>query len=376
MTRPKKRSNAIHASGRICRLEPLEVRRLLSAATYYVSPTGSDSATGDATHPFATLQHASDRAVAGDTVDVRAGQYAGFVRGWNGNQDGTAAAPVTFHAESGATIVSPNAKTADGIDLEGASYIVLDGFTVNNQSGAITRAGIRAVNDTGVVIRNNTTDHNGEWGIFTAFSQNVDIEHNVASNSKVQHGIYVSNSADNPIIRGNLVFGNADCGIQINADLSQGGDGIISGAIVEGNIVHDNGVSGGAAINLDGVQNSRIRYNYLYNNHAGGIALFQGDGAQGPGNDVVQYNKVLMAANARWALQILSAAGVNTASGNVLLNANPANGSIDADAVSAGRLRSDYNVLSGRFTMNDGDSILTLAKWSIATHQDRHSRVG
>jgi len=61
------------------------------------------------------------------------------------------------------------------------------------------------------------------------------------SRSQAEHGIYVGNSGDRPVIRRNVVWGNNANGIHMNGDLSQGGDGIISGAIVEGNIIHDNG---------------------------------------------------------------------------------------------------------------------------------------
>ena len=43
-------------------------------------------------------------------------------------------APITFKANEGVVIASRNAKTADGIDIEGASYIVIDGFTITNSS--------------------------------------------------------------------------------------------------------------------------------------------------------------------------------------------------------------------------------------------------
>jgi hypothetical protein len=46
------------------------------ATTYYVSPTGSNSAAGAMTQPFATLQKGNDVAVAGDTVYVRGGTYS------------------------------------------------------------------------------------------------------------------------------------------------------------------------------------------------------------------------------------------------------------------------------------------------------------
>jgi len=45
------------------------------AATYYVSPSGSNSNPGTLAAPFATLQKAHDVAVAGDTIWVRGGTY-------------------------------------------------------------------------------------------------------------------------------------------------------------------------------------------------------------------------------------------------------------------------------------------------------------
>ena len=64
----------------------------------------------------------------------------------------------------------------------------------------------------------------------------------------------------------------------MNGDLSQGGDGVISGAVVEGNVIYDNGRAGGSGINGDGVQSSRIANNLLYDNHASGISLYRIDG--------------------------------------------------------------------------------------------------
>jgi parallel beta-helix repeat protein len=245
-----------------------------NARTRYVdAAAGLDTYTGTSLSPWKTLQHAADNALAGDTVVVKPGTYAGFEMGWDNPENGTAAAPIVFLAQPGALINSRNAKTADGIDLEGASYIVLDGFTVKNTTGTITRAGIRAVVDTGVAMRNNTIDSCGTWGIITGFSQNIVIQNNTCSRAVVQHGIYFSNSADNPVIRGNTVFSNNANGIHMNGDVSQGGDGIISNALVEDNIIYDNGRAGGSGINCDGVKNSRIQNNLLYNNHASGISL-------------------------------------------------------------------------------------------------------
>src|SRR3954466_15641489 len=95
------------------RVERLEVRRLLSGATYYVSPGGSDGAAGTSdAAAFATLQRAANAVLAdaaagpggaaGDTVVVRAGTYAaGFQMGYDAPAAGTAAAPIRFVADAG-----------------------------------------------------------------------------------------------------------------------------------------------------------------------------------------------------------------------------------------------------------------------------------
>ncbi|MCI0738123.1 MAG: hypothetical protein L0Y72_03700, partial [Gemmataceae bacterium] len=59
------------------RLEELERREVLS--TYFLSPTGSDAALGNEQSPWQTLQHASSRIVAGDTLVLRQGTYAGNI---------------------------------------------------------------------------------------------------------------------------------------------------------------------------------------------------------------------------------------------------------------------------------------------------------
>src|SRR5262249_3038260 len=129
-----------------------------------------------------------------------------------------------------------------GINLEGASFVVIDGFTVNN----MPRTGIRTVGDVDdfahfVTLRNNIASGNELWGILTGFVDDLLIENNSMSGSKQQHGIYVSNSGDRPIVRNNVVFDNMDSGIQLNADGTLGGDGIITGALISGNIIYNNG---------------------------------------------------------------------------------------------------------------------------------------
>src|SRR5262249_16003865 len=152
--------------------------------------------------------------------------------------------------------------------------VVIDGFNVSNMN----RAGIRSVGVDGddlashVTIRNVTASNNGYWGIFTGFVDDLLIENNKTSSSINEHGIYVSNSGDRPIIRNNESFNNRANGIHMNGDGTLGGDGIISNALVSGNKIYNNGVGGGSGINMDGVQDSRIENNLLYDNHSSGIS--------------------------------------------------------------------------------------------------------
>jgi hypothetical protein len=351
-------------------VEPLEPRDV--PATFYVAPAGTDATPGGSSAaPWRTLQYAADRVQAGDTVVVRAGNYAGF----DLRTDGTAAAPITFRAEPNARITSRNPRTADGINLEGADYVVIDGFAVDNAGGSITRAGIRSVTNRNVTIRNNSADRCGTWGILTGFSEDVLIENNVMTRSAVEHGIYVSNSADRPVIRGNTIWGNNANGIHMNGDASLGGDGIISGALVENNVIYDNGRAGGSGINGDSVQNSRIQNNLIYNNHASGISLYRIDGGGSSTGNVVVNNTVIMASNGRWALNIQNGSTGNQVSNNVLLNLHSFRGSIDISADSLPGFVSDSNVVMDRLTTNGGNTIMTLAQWRTATGQDAHSRV-
>ena len=346
-------------------LEPLEHRWLLT--TWHVAPGGSNSNPGTSALPWLTLQHAADQVAAGDTVQVAAGAYAGF----DLRTDGTAAQPITFQAAPGAVINSDNSVTPDGVNLEGADHIIIDGFQI---TGA-TRAGIRSVINHHVTIRNNVADQNGRWGIFTGFSDDLLIENNVASRSGVEHGIYVSNSGDRPVIRGNELWGNNAAGLHMNGDASAGGDGVISNALVEQNVVYDNGVAGGSGLNADGVQDSIFRNNLLYDNHASGISLYQIDGGAPSTNNIIQNNTIIMASDGRWAVNLQDGASGNTVLNNILYSHHSFRGVMDVSTDSLPGLLSDYNIVMNRFTNDGGDNIMSLVQWQSNTGLDTNSIV-
>ncbi len=282
--------------------------------------------------------------------------------------------PITFQAQPGVLINQVNPNTQDGIDLEGSSWIIVDGFEVT----AAGRAGIRTVSDgvtnaTNVIVRNNYCHDNKEWGIFTSHVDNLLITNNRASNSMVQHGIYVSNACVNPTVRGNRIWGNYAAGLHMNGDISQGGTGVITGALIEQNVIYGNGAGGGSGINCDGVQSSIFRNNLIYDEHASGMSLYQIDAAQPAIDNVVVNNTIVVASDGRWALNINSGSTGNTAYNNILLNLNPNHGSIQIAADSLPGFTSDYNAVVDRFTADQGNTFIDFATWKAMTGQDAHS---
>ncbi|MFN2424858.1 MAG: right-handed parallel beta-helix repeat-containing protein [Candidatus Binatia bacterium] len=327
------------------------------AVDYHVAPGGSDAAAGlTPATAWGTLQHAADNVDAGDTVHVANGNYAGF----DLRTSGTAGNPVTFVADGPAVaITSNNDTTPDGINVENADYVVIDGFVVNNR----TRSGIRAALGHHLTIRNCTCGGNGRWGIFTGFVDDLLIEGNETHDSVLEHGIYVSNSGDRPVIRDNHTHDNYANGIHMNGDESQGGDGTISDALVERNVIHGNGVGGGSGINMDGVTNSVVRNNLLYDNHASGISLYRIDGGSGSSGNLVINNTIINASDARWCVNIRDGSTGNTLRNNILYNHHSFRGVITIDAASRSGFSSDHNSGMNRMSIDGDSTVISFAAW-------------
>jgi parallel beta-helix repeat protein len=352
----------------IAMLVLLSLPRNTLATTYYVSATGNDTNTGRTQAlAFKTLQRAVTAVVAGDSVLVLEGTYKGF----DIRKSGTSADPIVFKALAANVIINtPNSKTNDGINVENANWVVIEGFSVNNQP----RNGIRVVTSDHVVLRKNVCDANYERGILTGFANDILIEGNVCTNAVDEHGIYVSNSGDRPVVRNNICHHNRGAGIQMNADASLGGDGTISDGVIEGNILYENGKGGGAAINLDGAVNTKVYNNLLYNNHATGIALFKIDAASGSKNCKVFNNTIINASDARWCVLIVGGSTGVTLYNNILINQHSFRGSIAIDNVSLSGFISNYNILVNRLSNNNGETAMSLTQWQ-ALGYDQHSMV-
>jgi parallel beta-helix repeat protein len=296
-----------------------------AATDYVVAPTGDDAAAGTMAAPWKTLQKAAGKVVAGDTVTARDGTYAGFQCD---GRSGTAGARIVFRSETkgGAKITSAGvgADAMDWVQLNSCSYVTVDGFEVSGapRSGIAILGNINDGSDArDVIIQNNHSHHNGgpvahgrHDGIFSGFALNLTVQDN-ESHDNSEHGIYVSNAADNPIIRRNHVHDVGVNCVQINADLSTGGDGLISNWLIDSNVVHG---CGSAGFNLDGAIQGVLQNNLAYDCAKGGITLFQGDGAQASHDNVVVGNTIFNPAGSRAALQVANGANNNVVFDNIL----------------------------------------------------------
>ncbi len=330
----------------------------VKATNYYVSNSGSDSNSGlNLNDAFLTIQHAADLVMQGDTIFVADGTYAGFdLR----NKSGVNGSPIVFKATGVNVLINQSGYIRDdGINIEDADYIVIDGFIVNDMTG--TGNGIRLANADNCVIRNCSCNNNSKRGIFTAFTDNILIENNICTNSILEHGIYVSNSSDNPVIRYNECYGNNGAGIHMNGDLSSGGDGVISNAIIYGNKLHDN--NGAAGINMDGLENPVLYNNLIYNNHySQGMALFQQDGAIVTSGAKIYNNTIIVPSDGRWGILLKGGANINTKIyNNIIINQHTWRGCIAIENTSS--FTSNYNILNDKMSVNGDGSSISLVSW-------------
>lgn len=353
--------------------------------TYYVDRDGDDGDDGSSGHPWRTLQHAVDSVAPGDTILVRGGTYDGC----RIENSGTAGAWITLKAAPGAGVLvnapGPDNAHQSNIELEtweGAGTVahwVIEGLEVANAPNwGIDVRGSDSGHSHHVTIRGNVVHDNGldsgTTGIFFAFVDDVTIEYN-ESYANGEHGIYLSNSGDRFTVRNNDLHHNAGCGLHMNGDLSQGGDGIISDGLVEANVIYENGAEGGAGINMDGVTDTIVRNNLIYENHAGGIAIFQGDGAVCSRGNRFLNNTIVMADDGRWAINISGDDCTdNKLWNNIIYSYHSWRGSIVIPSPSLSGFESDYNVVMDRFSADDDSSVIPLAEWQ-ALGYDLHSLI-
>jgi len=330
-----------------------------------------DSASGN--QEYGTIQGAVNAAQPGDTVLVFDGTYQGF----QVHNSGTSAAPITIMAAGSSAIISSPTSTSDGIYLSDVDYVTIQGFRIQNMPQRCISA--RDAQPTapmhGIIVRGNTCLNAGREGFYLSEITNSLVDNNTISGVGMDgvdrgHGIYLANAgSDGTTIRANRISGMHSpdsAGIHMNGDLSVGGDGIISNVTIESNVVFDGNQNG---LSMDGVHDSTVRNNLIYDMARNGARAFQEDGASGPQN--LRFINNTFIANDGWAIKLSEDRGGHVIFNNILL-ANGSNGG--AVSVGSSNVTSDYNAAVNRFSRDNDSSTISLDAWKSGG-DDTHSFV-
>ena len=268
----------------------------LAANSYYVSATGNDANAGTLASPYKTISKGISKAVAGDTVYVRAGTYPTFsisksgitVSGYNGEMPlisggiGIRCYNANNVTIKGFEVTGVSGNYIGAIMLDKCSNVVVEGNKVHDNTSA-TVSGI-TISGSNNKILNNEVFNNNYTGIrISGTSLNNEIGYNKVYNHTLSVadsdgiGIAVS-STTNTNIHDNVVFGNADDGIDT---------WVSPGNIIKNNITYGNGGTGdGNGIKLGGNTdggNNTVTGNISYSNESCGFTS-NGNGNYYEGN--------------------------------------------------------------------------------------------
>lgn len=299
------------------------VSSTVNAAEYYVSPSGQDSQPGTLSQPFRSIKNNMWRLQAGDSMILRGGVYDGDKIELLGGRNGTAAQPITIKAYPGEkpilrnSYVSPNGGQA--ILAIGNSYYIFDGInidTVYGQFAYIERTSY-------ITIKNcEFKNANGVWmGVYVLHSNNLKIQNcvmdKVSDNTNNQnkdvillenthfsllenltltrgtHSLIGLQNSRNNVIRNNVLRNEWQKNVGIGAPAT---GNLMGRNVFENNIVFGSrpaivaGYTGKGAMGLYLNQKANIvRRNVIYDNYNFGILV---DGNNGLGNSNVNFNKI------------------------------------------------------------------------------------
>jgi parallel beta-helix repeat protein len=143
--------------------------------TYYVSPTGKDSNPGTLALPWLTPQHASNTAVAGDTVYFRAGTYTNTYR-WTFTNSGSAGNYITYQNYNGETVTIQLKNAAwSGMTTEGKDYLKFIGINFLGDD-TVGSYGLYIYQSDYVTVKDCTVTNSWGSGIYTREATYVTID--------------------------------------------------------------------------------------------------------------------------------------------------------------------------------------------------------
>jgi parallel beta-helix repeat protein len=275
---------------------------------FYIAPNGDNNNPGTEALPWRNLNHAVYALKAGETVLVKNGTY---LESLYINKSGSAGKPITYKAFPGHTPkIEINQKQLEGILIQGASYINVEGFEVaytapgaEAAKGEQTDNGIDISNAGQVLphhinIKNNKVHGFPGGGIFTVLADYVTFEGNTVWENALwakwgNSGISMYQNVEfdkaagyHMIIRGNTLYKNENKlpSFAIGSTTITDGNCIIiddlrhtqkfldnktpypaykPNTLIENNVCYDNGARG---IHVYSSDNVLVRHNTLYKN--------------------------------------------------------------------------------------------------------------
>lgn len=286
-------------------------------ATYYLSPSGSDSTgTGTSGNPWKTIAYADTQIIPGDTVRLKAGTYTLNASSTNAivtNTSGTSGSHITWTADVVGTVFLVSSGTSTTLWRSKGSFVdhiglnftssgtalayglVMEGSTVsarncvahdiaqNACSASVGGAGIYAGNatytNTHVDITECKTYNIGPSGCYYTHGifhcvQFGNVYNNISFGNGGQ-GIQYHHNAGNSNCANNLCFNNDHGGIFVG---NTGADGTANAAnmLVENNICLNNGGCNGGLADSNGAASNNYKNNCSFNNLTGNIVVVSG----------------------------------------------------------------------------------------------------
>jgi len=260
------------------------------------APSGSDSNPGTVEQPLQSVQHLIDALAPGQTGCLRAGSYS------DSDQEikfVTASTTLTSYPGERATVSGRVwvAKTADAttiadLDIDGRNDRTLPSPTINADD-VVLRGNDITNHHTSICVVVGSPDDTWGRAHRTVIEGNRVHDCGLLPATNYDHGIYVS-AADDTIIRDNLIYANADRGIQLYADAQRTQ---ITGNVIDGNgqgVIfggNEESASSDNVVERNVITNSKLRDNVesswggaigtgnvVRNNCIGGGVYDEGDG--------------------------------------------------------------------------------------------------
>ena len=240
---------------------------VLAAATYYVSPSGSDTALGTLASPFKTIQRAAGIVNPGDTVLIRGGTYNKTVPI---ARSGSSSARIIFKNYPGETPVIDGGGLGisyySALVTVSANYVTLSGLTIQNSPAAgINMRGSNNVLDNLKITRTHARAVDFDGSSYSTL-QKSEVTNNVLCNENGKRGC--NNAPTWPINVG--ITNSHHINILDNFVHDNWGEGIASWrgshySVIVGNTVKDNW---SVDIYLDHADYSAVEKNFIYESDA------------------------------------------------------------------------------------------------------------